>query len=199
MILEKSLFDVYGIEAIYHMSHIDNVSSILKYGLLPHGNGLTKKDISNRKVNNRRSIREPIYGQSIHNYVPFYFNPKNAMLCYLYYKGIQEDIVIFVFDRALITESGTLFTDGNAASDDTRFFNNLKDLSQLYWRCLNDSCSWVAYPDGKRMRMAEVLVPHKVSTSRVQKIICCSLSTYQRLMEVVEDNIKVELNCKFYF
>ncbi len=197
MILKKSLLDFYGIEAIYHMSHIDNVSSILKYGLLSHGNGLTKRDISNRKVNRRRAMREPIYGQSIHSYVPFYFNPKNAML--YYHKAIQEDIVIFAFNKELITESGTLFTDGNAASDNTQFFNNLQDLSQLSWRCLNDNYSWVAYPDGRRMRMAEVLVPQKVSTSRVQKIICCSLPTYQRLMEVVEDNIEVELDCKFYF
>lgn len=196
MILEKSLFDVYGIEAIYHITHIDNVVSILEHGLLSHANGLTKMDISNNSVNSRRAKREPIYGKSIHSYVPFYFNPKNAMLYCR--KNIQEDIVLFAFDRELIAEAGTLFTDGNAASDATRFFNNLRDLSQLSWGCLHAN-SWIYYPHGKRMRMAEVLVPHKVSIARVQKIICCSFSTYQKLKAIVEKGIEVELDYKFYF
>ena len=200
MVLEKSLFDVYGIDAIYHMSHIDNVASILKYGLLSHdisyNNRLTKRDISDSSVNSRRMKREPIYGQSIHSYVPFYFNPKNAMLYRR--RDIQENIVLFAFDRELIAEAGVLFTDGNAASNATRFFCHLEDLSQLAWGCLHAN-SWNSYPDGKRVRMAEVLVPNKVSTRRVQKIICCSLATYQRVKAMVGERIEVELNCKFYF
>ncbi len=196
MVLEKSLLDIYGIDAIYHMSHIDNVASILKHGLLPHGNGLAKRDISNRDVNARRARVEPVYGQPIHSYVPFYFNPKNAMLYAR--KDIQQDIVLFVFDRGLIAEADTLFTDGNAATATTRFFNNLQDLSQLSWACLHAS-SWNSYPDGRRVRMAEVLVPHRVSIQRVQKLICCSLSTFQRLKAMVGDSIDVELNCNFYF
>ncbi len=151
MVLEKSLFDVYGIDAIYHMSHIDNVASILKYGLLSHdisyNKRLTKRDISDISVNSRRTKREPIYGQSIHSYVPFYFNPKNAMLYRR--RDIQENIVLFAFDRELIAEAGVLFTDGNAASGDTRFFYRFEDLSQLHWNCLHAN-SWNSYPDGKR-------------------------------------------------
>lgn len=197
MVLEREdLLVLYGIDAIYHMTHIDNVLSILHYGLLPHGNGYNSVDISNRAVNNRRNRIDPFYRKTIHSYVPFYINPKNAMLYAR--KDIQEDIVIFSFDRELIKEEGTLFTDGNAAASRSLFFNNIEGLSRLSWECLNAN-SWNSYPDGKRLRMAEVLVPNRVDTSRVNKIICSSIKSFVALKELVNSAIEIELNQKFYF
>lgn len=192
-----NLLDVYGIDAIYHMTHIENLFSILQSGLLSHANGLTKRDISNHSVNSRRHRREPVYGNSIHSYVPFYFNPKNAMLYVR--KELQNDIVILSFDRNLILEDGSLFTDGNASADATRFSNNLNDLSMINWNCIRDE-RWTHYPDGKRERMAEVLVPNRVSTTRLNKIICHSTSTYIYLLKLLNGRVKIELNNnKFYF
>jgi len=192
----ENLLASYGIEAIYHMTHINNVSSILRHGLLSHGNGRTSVDISNRAVNNRRNRIDPFYKKTIHSYVPFYINPKNAMLYVR--KAIQEDIVIFSFDRELIKENGVLFTDGNAASSSTRFFKNLEGLSSLHWNCLHAG-SWNNYPDGKRRRMAEVLVPNRVSPVRINKIICYSMKSYLSLKAIVNGSVKIEINSKFYF
>jgi len=184
------------IEAFYHMTHIDNISSIMTNGLLAHGNEFQKQDISDHAVNDRRSKLETVYLKPVHSYVPFYFNPKNAMLYRR--KGIQEEIVILVFSKNLINEEGTVFTDGNASSGATRFFNNLEDLKWLKWNCLNDR-SWYNHRDGRRVRMAEVLVPHRVGVEKLEKIICCSHKTYARLKQVVPVHIDVELDRKFYF
>ena len=62
------------------MTHINNLDSIIRNGLYPHNNTYKKTDISNVDVNDRRVRLEPIYHKQIHSYVPFYFNPRNAML-----------------------------------------------------------------------------------------------------------------------
>jgi hypothetical protein len=93
----------YGVEFLYHMTHVDNIPSILKYGLQAHGNDFQKRDISNQEVNSRRSRREPIYGKRIHDYVPFYFSPRNPML---YVQNNEEDIVILVFPASIMYEDG---------------------------------------------------------------------------------------------
>ena len=193
---KSQLLDHYGIEAIYHMTHIENVASILEHGLLSHANGRTQRDISDHAVNARRVKREPLYGQPIHSYVPFYLNPKNAMLYRR--KEIQDDIVIFVFDRVLLLEKNTLFTDGNAASEASSFYADIHQLSQLSWACLKDT-SWNNHQDGRRKRMAEVLVPQQVSMQRVQKICCNSFKSYYQLKALVGESIEIECNHKFYF
>ena len=98
--LEINTLNDYQVEYLYHMTHIDNLPSILKHGLLAHGNSYQKEDISNREVNSRRSMKDPIYRKPIHNYVPFYFSPRNAMLYYL--RDIQNDIVILEIKREVI-------------------------------------------------------------------------------------------------
>lgn len=198
MLLKKAIEQLnhYGIDAIYHMTHIDNVASILEHGLLAHDNGRTQVDISDHCVNALRSKVEPFYGKAIHAYVPFYLNPKNAMLYTR--RSLQEDIVIFAFDRTLMLDDKTLFSDGNAASSSTQFYNNLKDLSKLPWDCLNSN-SWNSHEDGKRKRMAEVLVPHCVARQKVQKIFCNSFKSYYQLRALVDSSIEIERNGKFYF
>jgi len=72
------------------MTHIDNISSIMKYGLFAYGNKYQKQDISDIVVNNRRSRIDSIYGKAIHSYVPFYFN---CCLCTIYKEfGIKKRI-----------------------------------------------------------------------------------------------------------
>jgi hypothetical protein len=190
------ILDTRTFEALYHMTHIKNLTSILNHGLLGHGNSHQVKDISDNQVNNRRSRVEPIYGKAIHSYVPFYFNPKNAMLYRR--KDKQKKIVILVFNKSLVLDNGAVFTDGNAASAGTSFYNNIKDLNKLNWSCLNDR-SWCNHVDGKRTRMAEVLVPNHVGMDRLEKIVCNSHKTYQKLKAICSDRVTIELNHSFYF
>jgi hypothetical protein len=164
--------------------------------LFAHGNKYQKRDISDRVVNNRRNRIEPIYGKAIHDYVPFYFNPKNAMLYKR--KEMQDDIVILVFDTLLITYPYTIFTDGNASSDGTKFFNNLDDLDKLRWRCLRAN-NWINFRDGRRVRMAEVLVPNYVGFEYLKKVVCYNFDTYMRLKSICHKDVVVEIDQRFYF
>lgn len=158
------------ISYLYHMTHKNNLENILQNGLLSHTlarAGLNQVDIADNQVNARRERRETIHNRSIHDYVPLYFNPKNPML--FKRRDIQDDILILAIDRNLILNQNSIFTDGNAASHGTRFFNSIAQLQQLNWRCIKGEY-WNDFPDGKRIRCAEVLIFLRIEIAAIKKI-----------------------------
>lgn len=195
-LLRERLLDNHAIQYLYHMTHIDNLLSILSQGLYAHDNKYQKVDISDCDVNSRRAHTENVYNKPIHSYVPFYFNPKNAML----YKrrSIQNDIVILVLKRDILLSKGSLFTDGNASSDTTSFFNNLDGLSQLDWGCINDD-NWNSHDDGRRTRMAEVLVPDFVDAKNILGIICNNPHTKAKIDALPHNKTASLVSTKLYF
>ena len=196
---EESVLDKIGVNYIYHMSHIDNLEGILNYGLLPHKNEFTQQDISNSDVNNRRTKIEPINKKAIHEYVPFYFNPTNAMLYAL--RDIEDSVLILAIDRSLIYQGESLFTDGNAASDATKFYTEFKYLHSVDWECVRGTY-WNDYSDGKRKKMAEVLIPNIVNNTFISKIYCNSYKSKNKIESVLNKkcySIDVEVNSDLYF
>ena len=192
----ERILDSHNIEYLYHMTHIDNLESILRNGLFSHKNKYQKVDISDCDVNSRRSRAEPIYHKLIHSYVPFYINPKNAML----YKRqeIQNEIVILKLRRELIYGNGTIFTDGNASSQHTSFSNNLNELHLLDWDCLNDD-NWYTHDDGRRTRMSEVLVPNYVCVDNIEAVICNNIITEKNIKKLTSTQCVIDCVNKFYF
>jgi len=172
-------FTKYGFTSLDHMTHIDNLDAIFKYGLLSHNNPHKKVDISNQTVNLRRKVKEPIFGKEVHDYVPFYFNPRNAMM----YKNRHENIVILAFSTDLLLLRNTLFTDRNASTNAVRFFHHTQNLEDINWSYLK-SASWYEKPEiVKQIMMAEVLVPNKVSINYLKGIYCKDRNTKQMLMD----------------
>ena len=169
----------YHFTSLDHMTHINNLDNIFKYGLQAHSNSYKKVDISNQEVNNRRETCENIYGRKIHDYVPFYFNPRNAMM----YKNKNENIVILAFDKKLLLKNNVLFTDRNASTNAVRFFHHTQNLEDINWSYLK-SASWYEKPEiVKQIMMAEVLVPNKVSINYLKGIYCKDRNTKQMLMD----------------
>jgi len=197
------LNEVFGIKAIYHMTHIDNLDTILKHGLLAHDNPYQKKDISDCDVNRRRSRREPIYNKPIHSYVPFYFNPKNNML--LRRKNISDDIVILRFSNELLFKENILFTDANASTDRANFYKNISDLEYLNWDCIFTTGLYNDFEDGGNKRMAEVLIPSKVEIDNLEAIITRNNETKEKVLKILEYNkisdikVLVDADKKLFF
>lgn len=166
-------FSFSDVHTVDHMTHINNLEGILANGLLPHGNTKQKVDISNQAVNQRRDSLEPIYGKKIHDYVPFYFNPRNAML----YQNKEEHLVILGFNKKLLDSDGALFTYGNAARNDTLFSNDKDFLKQLCWDDIF-SHRWSHYGECdetiKSRMMSELLIPNQVNVDMLDVIYCKS-------------------------
>ena len=201
---QRQKLEKYKINYLYHMTHKDNLENILRYGLKSHNEAkkenLNKVDISDNQVNDRRSRKEPIFKRSIHDYVPLYFNPKNPMLYVR--KQLQNDIVILAMNPMLLYNDDALFTDGNAASNPTKFYRNIDDLEKLDWSCINSS-SWYTYQDGKRLRCSEVLVYSIIKTNQILKIFCNNSTTEefakQKIGNFVNGKIPVEIKYDLYF
>ena len=189
-------FQKYGFSSLDHMTHIDNLDSIFKYGLLAHNNSYKQVDISNKDVNLRRKVKENIYGRSIHDYVPFYFNPRNAMM----YKNRNEQVVILAFNKSLLYQKNALFTDRNAATRNVKFYNNLQDLDKINWNIVT-SQSWNGKPEYvKQIMMAEVLVYNKVPINYLMGIYCKDESMKQYLMQKYNlSSSKVSIQPELFF
>ena len=198
----ENMLDNYKIDYVFHMTEVSNLKNILQYGLLSHNEahskGFNKTDIALQDVNQRRASKKPIHGISLHDYVPMYFNPKNPMLYRR--KQIQDNIVILAIDRRVIYQNKSIFSDGNAASDATKFFNNLSDLVRLNWQCIRNEY-WNDYVDGKRIKCAETLTHPKIPIKYVKKIHCNSIQTKNIVdkMVSIERPFRVELNSKYFF
>lgn len=161
------------VQYLYYIVHKDNVASVLANGaLLCRSRARTvgiPTDIAYPDVIQRRSAKiDPIQRRRLHDYVNLYFRARNPML--FVRRELQLDLVVLYVDGRLLREPHVLFTDGNAASGTTRFFDNLADLKELDWDCLK-AVHWNNYDDGKRKRCAEVLVPGSVPLSRVERAV----------------------------
>ena len=120
-----------GMSEIFHMTDSSNLKNILLHGLQNHYNSYRQVDISNQEVNARREKVEQIYGHKIHDYVPFYFNPRNAML---YRNRNNARVIILGLDVRVIKDhqDGFLISNRNASADEAKFSKYLPDLRSIY-------------------------------------------------------------------
>lgn len=204
----------YEIRYLFHITHWRNVHSIRKFGLLSHNRahaeGHVEVDISLSDVNEKRAWKivqvsdrpqgHLASGRTLHDYVPLFFTPKTPMLYRR--KEMQDKIVILALDASLLLGGITVFTDGNAASCPTTFFNDLTSIDRLDWRCIRSKgkSQWLEteeFKEWKRKRSAEVLVPSHVPFERVKRIAVRSEVAKQRLPDDLP--IKIEVRPRWYF
>jgi len=149
----------YGVESFWHITHIDNLSSVLRFGIFNHNQAHEKRptlaDISDPSVQRWRDRRDPIYKRSLHEYAPLYIKPRNPMLYKR--KGMVNEICLIEVSVDILAACNYLLSDGNAASAATQFFSSLAQLDRLPWTTLS-SHYWSDHADGKRKMCAEVLI-----------------------------------------
>lgn len=184
-------------EHLFHMTHINNLESILSEGLLAKAilkeNRLLKEDISDPLVQNRRDRAEPVHKRSIHDYVPFYLCPRNPMLSKK--REIQDKVIILGVSAKALMSLSHLFADGNAASCSTEFSQNetvlvgsLDVLRAKYW---------LDFEDGKRRKCAEVLVHSRVDPAFIDLIICNDRNTLAQVNALT--GIRAVVDKSYYF
>lgn len=182
----------------YHMTHKDNLAGILQHGILSHSDVLVRDDIlatdiSDAGAQKWRDREESVHHRAIHNYAPLYINPKNPML--FVRRNLQHEIVILKISREILQDGEHVFTDGNAASRDTRFSSDSNVIADSL-AALNAEY-WANCPDGKRRRCAELLVYPRVQPAYILSAIC---SNYTLAREISSDtDLQVEVNPSMFF
>ena len=197
----KAIFTEYGIDYLYHITSISNLSSILFRGILSHHYiqtyNLGYTDISDYQVQQIRSCKN-IKGISLHQYVPLYFNPRNPMLYTR--KSVQSQLAILGIDPVILFQPYTIVSDGNAAADHTVFYEaNIKNLSCLNWGIIREF-HWADQPDGKRIKCSEVLVYPRIAVAKILKIFCYSQESLTQIKtQEFNQDVNIEVNPNLYF
>jgi len=192
---KRPLFDRLNINYLMHITHTANLPGILSKGLLPHNNKAQKVDISNSLVNARRAKKEPIHKHSIHDYVPFYFNVRNAML-FQVQKEFGAEVIILSFYKEAIASPKAIFSNGNASTIASTFTPYIQELASFNWSAIFSS-SWkvngLVDLDLKSKMMSECLIYEKVAIDKLHCIYCQDIEVQQRIIKVCEDK-KIHIN-----
>ncbi|GED68033.1 hypothetical protein BRE01_17350 [Brevibacillus reuszeri] len=181
----------------YHFTHIKNIESIVKNGLLSTNEkcakGIDHMNLANESIQLRRSQMEvpcEPFG-TIHDYVPFYFAARNPMLLgVLNRKNIDQPLVVFIavsIDKLL--ESNVVFTDASANTViPPNFYQDPEDLDELNWGLI-DSNKWQRGTDDElHSRMAEVLVCRKVPIDWIESYIVFNKICRDEIFKIYKEN-----------
>ena len=184
---------------IYHITHINNLSSIINSDGLIACSRLKQQqvnytDIAYEQIQDRRARKQVPCGAKgvLHDYVPFYFAPRSPMLYTIHkgnvqgYRDGQTSIIHLVTEIEDIANLSVAFayTDGHAIMDYSDFYDDLNYLDLVidwklmksnYWFDTNDE------PNRKCRRQAEFLVHRFVPWTLIKEI------------GVINDNIKKKL------
>lgn len=164
---------------------MENAPFILALGIRSYNKAkaLTHHSVALWSVQKRRESIIPGTGKRIHDYVPLYFATHTPMQYLITNpaptKGrdkvlSQKDLVFIDVDATKVFSlDGVIFTDGNAASNETNFYSDLADLDKLDWyriRLPN------AYPhcyddEWQRVKASEVLVPDHIPVKFFSRVV----------------------------
>jgi len=146
------------------------------------------ESIADQLVQHRRD-RKILDGKSLHEYAPLYFGTHTPMQ-YVVTRdnaGEQGEIITFAevnLERVLSTD-GVWFTDGNAASDDTSFYNGMEGIAAIHWDLVLDRKPCTS-DDWKRWKAAEVLVPRQVPPEYIDRYVFLDAEISHRFDAMVE-------------
>jgi len=196
-----------GINYLYHITHKKNLKSILRFGLLSRNlcmeKGIRVEEIGDKEIVGKRGIKIiPGSNARLNDYVPLYFNPRNAMMYRVCEKFKASRLVVLAFDINVILIKGTIFTDGNAASEEAKFYYSKYELEKFDWGKINSKewvFDWFIDAEKKRKMMAETLVKEKIPSKYLKKIICNCEESAKEVKDLVKGKFEVEVSEDMFF
>lgn len=183
----------------YRIDLVDHLPGIFREGVICRNQVKISSDISDPEIQvGRHNKHVPCSPEhTLHDYVPVFFAPKPPMLSAR--REQQNDIVYLHLDPKILLLEGTVFTDGNARSNGTRFFHELADLDELNWHILRalywNSDDPQEHYENKRARSAEILVPGKIPVEYIKMISVYDQSAFQQLSALL-DKLNMQLPVK---
>ena len=178
------------ISELYYITPINNVPSIIKYGILSRNKIIRDKisyhDISEEGVQDRRSGKKiPGIGKVLHDYANLYFDAHNPMLSKR--RSQNNEICILRVSKDVLDLGGVIVTDKNAAKecwfkpvDEGLPLLDARETFAEYWT----SDDFYEYDRLKGIKCAEVLVPNCVSPGYILGAYIANRIALNRFSEV---------------
>ncbi|MCL1077044.1 DUF4433 domain-containing protein [Parashewanella spongiae] len=166
---------------ISHITHIDNLTSILKQGCLWSDSKRIELELVNQNIGyshiKDRRLRRPVRvsaGGTIGQYVPFNFCPRSVMLYVIHrgyadFEGGQDRILHLISntDKVRQTNSGCFFTDIHADLDYAEQIDDFSRIHELDIDKISKERFWSAIKEEKQ---AEFLAFESVNWNVIQYI-----------------------------
>ncbi len=194
------------VKALFYITPIENLPSIIKIGLVCYTKSLKlrAKSIADSQVQERREKIIPGTKLKVHSFVNLYFNPRNPMM--FKRRSMHEELCVLAIHKSILDEDGVILADGNASSDYTRFYpspDGLKELNSDY--IFAEYWTHEDYFEGlrrKRQICAETLVPKNLEVGFISGIYVSCKGTLDRVVELLGDHSlqkKVTINTNLFF
>jgi hypothetical protein len=181
---------------IYHITDIDNLSSIIESGGLMSDASMVGDDehkvigYSHIKLRRLEELKvDCVDNKYVGEFVPFYYCPRSPML-YTINKGntgrpegCQSDIVHLVSTVAhgMASSAGWALSDGNAGACHTSFYNDINELAELNWSAI-DSTYWSGQ---QHQKSSEFLVADFFPWSSIVKIGCFDQAAVNKVVSIL--------------
>lgn len=172
------LMELKDVHAIFYITHVENLSSIMKSGILCHhkAEAVGHVSIASEEVLSSREGKTIPNGKPLFHYVNLYFNPRNPMMYKVTDAGRKfDDICVLEVEPRVMSLKGVIITDSNAASPYVRFYSypqgvqtlNKDEIFAEKWTHDNP---WDTARHRVRM-CAEILVPEVVPTEYMMRVL----------------------------
>ena len=197
---------------LYYITHVENVPSILKHGILSHQEvekrGLTYTPIYDKSIVNSRQRKLTPDNKSLWEYANLYFKARNAMLYRVALEKPIDQIAIIAVDyNSVVHQPGVFISTGNAASNESEFIPTTprKKIGEAFekFKGALGLDYWSEFDGTKRMMMAECLVPDRVPPERITTVYTPGRLTANKVSNVLgrvgHTNLPVMPDPKMFF
>ena len=168
-----------NIRALYYITHIDNLPSILSRGIFSHARiktqGVQNTTIYLEHLVNKRGNRYTSDGKNLWHYANLFFQPRNPMLYNVIKSKGKRNITVLRISNTVLQGHGVFIADGIASNKLTRIYSRSEGLEALQAQQeMLQSDSWTSWNHSDKVRrqlMSECLVPNQVNPDDIQQFM----------------------------
>jgi O-acetyl-ADP-ribose deacetylase (regulator of RNase III) len=175
------------IKSLFYITHVDNVPSILRNGILSHGRVESQKvpftPIYDSQIVSNRKEKSTPEGKSLWEYANLYFQPRNPMMYRVVHEKSKKELAVIGVKPSVLQLPDAIVTDGNAANNPTQFFPAAKGRAviEAQWKVIQSEW-WNDLDGSKRKIMAECLVPERIGPEYVHTVFVADHETQSRVL-----------------
>ena len=195
-----------NIKSLYYITHIDNLPSIFKQGILSHERieAEGRQSISMFKgrtdaknnISKRGKIKPQDGSKNLLSYANLLFQPRNPMMYRAIFETGKDKLAVLEVADTVLNEIGVIIADGNAVDELTQFHLGIQGLKNLQQQGKIIQSEWWKRCDGsKRKIMAECLVPNCVKPEHIRSVVIAD-DTMRNWVEGTFNNLQFPVICQ---
>jgi hypothetical protein len=167
------------IKGLYYITHIDNLPSMLRLGILSHERVEREKvsytPIYDKEIVAARKDRFTPDGKSLWGLANLYFQPRNPMLYRVIHEKPLDNIAVVCVKPTILQRPDIFITTGNARASLSRILSQSEGIKALPRIRREVEIVWWKQEDGSKRRiMAECLVPDLVPPEHIEAVYVAS-------------------------